>query len=894
MGKKTDKMYITASEWEHEFGGAKKQVQTNYKKLPFNCCSLSFTPFENPVCTVDGTVFDLMAIVPWLKKYGTNPIDGKTLDPKSLIRLHFTKNNDGEYCCPITFKVFNNNTHIVAIKTSGNVYCFDAVQKLNIDNKNWKDLLTDEKFTRKDIITIQDPHRIGERNMMEFDFVKKGLQTKSDAAIVEESKLENSINMKGSTSRILQEMESKDLITKKEKKVDITPSFVATEKKTHNQAHFSTGLSAYSLTSMAFTPHTKQVVAHVSDEEYLMRVVNEKALVSIKTIFGTMNFELYCKECPKACYNFVQLAKQGYYNGTKFHRSIRNFMIQGGDPTGTGAGGKSIWGTNFHDEFHPSLKHDARGCLSMANRGKDTNGSQFFITYSKAMHLDNKHTMFGKLVGGMEVLDTLEAIGTKSNDAPEQDITINEVVVYKDPYHELLHKEEIMESEKQKKQKERERKQALIMASKGTVSSTDEVGKYMTAKRPVIPSTAESHPQKKKKTGFGLISSVLAIVPPLSTAGNQIVDSTNTPVHLHCSAWSGAHMQDFLTFGLEFQSIDYLVSLIKKANFNCIRLEFSAQMVRDNPVVNAALLKPNPSLIGKTAIDIYQHIVSVLTANEIMVILDYHMMDAEWCCVPDDDNGLWYNERWTEDAVMQQLGTMVQLNANNPWVIGVDLRNEIRPALYYFDLFGKKVLNPFKTQYPTWGTGLKTDWKAASERLGNMVLSHNPNALIFIQGLFVLDTTMITSILGGTADLQHLHCPQNLQGVFLQPVSLNVPNKVVYSVHSYEWHYNFKNWTATSYEEWKEAVNTDWGYLLKDHPIWLGEFGTNVYSQDGNVWWQFLLRFIKETKVHWSVWELAGIEQRATGETNTYGVFNPSYTDFASQSYVQTLQTLMF
>ncbi|KAJ3324775.1 hypothetical protein HDV06_006083 [Boothiomyces sp. JEL0866] len=391
----------------------------------------------------------------------------------------------------------------------------------------------------------------------------------------------------------------------------------------------------------------------------------------------------------------------------------------------------------------------------------------------------------------------------------------------------------------------------------------------------------------------GLVSSVLSIVPPLSTAGNQIVDSTNTPVHLHCSAWSGAHMQDFLTFGLEFQSVEYLVSLIKKANFNCIRLEFSAQMIRDNPVVNAALLKPNPSLIGKTAIDIYQHIVSVLSANEIMVILDYHMMDAEWCCVPDDDNGLWYNERWTEESVMQQLGTLVQLNAKNPWVIGVDLRNEIRPALYYFDLFGKKVLNPFKTQYPTWGTGLKTDWKAASERFGNMVLSYDPNALIFIQGLFVLDTTMITSILSGTADLQHLRCPQNLQGVFLQPVSLNVPNKVVYSVHSYEWFYNFKDWSNTTYEQWRDAVNTDWGYLLKDHPVWLGEFGTNVYNQDGNVWWGFLLRYIKETKVHWSVWELAGIEQRATGETNSYGVFNPSYSDFASQSYVQTLQALI-
>jgi peptidyl-prolyl cis-trans isomerase-like protein 2 len=173
MGKSTDKLYITASEWQLDFGGAKKQkIQNEFKRLPFSCCSLSFLPFEHPVCTLQGTIFDLLNIVPWIKKHGTNPITGEPLDAKSLIKLHLHKNEQGEYHCPITFKVFNDNTHIVAIRTSGNVYCWDAIEQLNIKTKNWKDLLTDEKFNRKDIITLQDPHNMGLRNMLDFHFVK--------------------------------------------------------------------------------------------------------------------------------------------------------------------------------------------------------------------------------------------------------------------------------------------------------------------------------------------------------------------------------------------------------------------------------------------------------------------------------------------------------------------------------------------------------------------------------------------------------------------------------------------------------------------------------------------------------------------------------------------------
>jgi cyclophilin family peptidyl-prolyl cis-trans isomerase len=121
---------------------------------------------------------------------------------------------------------------------------------------------------------------------------------------------------------------------------------------------------------------------------------------------GVMVIELFADKAPKTVNNFVFLAREGFYDGLIFHRVINDFMVQGGDPTGTGSGGP---GYKFGDEFHPSLKHDKPGMLSMANAGKDTNGSQFFITHVPTPWLDNKHSIFGQVVEGMDVLMAIPA-----------------------------------------------------------------------------------------------------------------------------------------------------------------------------------------------------------------------------------------------------------------------------------------------------------------------------------------------------------------------------------------------------------------------------------------------------------------------------------------------------
>ncbi len=123
-----------------------------------------------------------------------------------------------------------------------------------------------------------------------------------------------------------------------------------------------------------------------------------------KTEKGDIVVELYADRAPLTVENFVNLARAGFYDGTTFHRVIRGFMAQGGDPTGTGTGGP---GYQFGDEFHPSLRHDGPGVLSMANAGAGTNGSQFFITHGPTPHLDDRHSVFGRVTEGMDVVQAL-------------------------------------------------------------------------------------------------------------------------------------------------------------------------------------------------------------------------------------------------------------------------------------------------------------------------------------------------------------------------------------------------------------------------------------------------------------------------------------------------------
>ena len=150
---------------------------------------------------------------------------------------------------------------------------------------------------------------------------------------------------------------------------------------------------------------------------------------NFETTLGNFTIELFEKQVPNTVGNFVKLAEKNFYDGVIFHRVIDGFMLQGGDPTGTGRGGP---GYTFADEIDPTLKHNSEGILSMANAGPNTNGSQFFITLVPTPHLDGRHTVFGKVVEGIDVVRKIGKTKTsKPGDRPVVDVVMNKVTINK-------------------------------------------------------------------------------------------------------------------------------------------------------------------------------------------------------------------------------------------------------------------------------------------------------------------------------------------------------------------------------------------------------------------------------------------------------------------------------
>lgn len=168
-----------------------------------------------------------------------------------------------------------------------------------------------------------------------------------------------------------------------------------------------------------------------SMEEITNKADGEKIIANIETNMGSFEIELFADDAPKTVENFAGLAMKGYYDGIIFHRVIDQFMIQGGDPTGTGMGGESFWGGKFEDEFKMHLKHDEAGVLSMANAGPNTNGSQFFITLVPTPHLNGRHTVFGKVVKGLEVVKAIGKVETAQGDRPTEDVVMKSVTIEK-------------------------------------------------------------------------------------------------------------------------------------------------------------------------------------------------------------------------------------------------------------------------------------------------------------------------------------------------------------------------------------------------------------------------------------------------------------------------------
>lgn len=158
-----------------------------------------------------------------------------------------------------------------------------------------------------------------------------------------------------------------------------------------------------------------------SAQESDLDIMNKSTIILFETNQGNIEIKLFNDIAPKTCENMIGLIKKGYYDGIIFHRVIKEFMIQGGDPTGTGRGGESFWGGKFEDELTPDIQFDRKGLLAMANAGPNTNGSQFFITTVPTPWLNMRHTIFGEVISGYEIVEKIENTPVGPGDRPKEE-----------------------------------------------------------------------------------------------------------------------------------------------------------------------------------------------------------------------------------------------------------------------------------------------------------------------------------------------------------------------------------------------------------------------------------------------------------------------------------------
>ena len=354
---------------------------------------------------------------------------------------------------------------------------------------------------------------------------------------------------------------------------------------------------------------------------------------------------------------------------------------------------------------------------------------------------------------------------------------------------------------------------------------------------------------------------------PLHTSGQYIVDSNGVRVHLNAFNWYGSEGEDFVVEGLQAQPLTSIVATIKGLGFNAVRLLWSNQMVESNPVVGNYALTANTSLEGQHALTIFDTVVNALTSAGIMVILDNHVSNAGWCCSTTDNNELWYNSQYPQANWIADWQMLAARYQGNPWVIGVDLRNEPRsPA--------------------TWGGSSSTDWHAAAELGGNAVLAINPNLLIFVEGV---------------------NYAGDLSGVATLPVQLNVANQLVYEAHDYGFWYSSS--TMTSYSTYLSTITPKWGYLVtgaNPQPVWVGEFGTcnsadtcvsSISSADSGYWFSMFTSYVRQNNLDWSYWAINGTTESGNaggfGTVEGYGVLNLTWNGSALPSLTSRLESMM-
>jgi hypothetical protein len=364
----------------------------------------------------------------------------------------------------------------------------------------------------------------------------------------------------------------------------------------------------------------------------------------------------------------------------------------------------------------------------------------------------------------------------------------------------------------------------------------------------------------------------MVIQAPLSTSGRYIVDARGQRVRLAGVNWYGAHEDDGVVPGLDRTGRRALARRIAAHGFNSVRLPFSLWMTEQTDPVPAGYLAANPDLAGATPLQVYDACVEALTEAGLVVILNCHTLDAGWCCNADDENGMWFNERWPAPKFFAAWRAMAARYTSNPLVAAVDIMNEPR-----------RTRATWRVLSPTWGSGSRTDIAAMYTTVGNLIHEVSPEVLIICEGLdYAADLT----------------------GVARHPVRLDRPGKVVYSLHDYAW-FHPREQPRAAYLEQMERMG---GYLLSQQaaPLWIGECGTDTRSLAGfsGVWWNNFEAWVTAHDVDWCWWALNPTQPRGTvpvtgrhrshwGDPEPWGLLAPDWRGVANPAALDILKAMI-
>jgi endoglucanase len=346
--------------------------------------------------------------------------------------------------------------------------------------------------------------------------------------------------------------------------------------------------------------------------------------------------------------------------------------------------------------------------------------------------------------------------------------------------------------------------------------------------------------------------------PPLHTRDHRILDSNGHAVRLTSVNWYGFDQKEYVVGGLDHAPLTTIVHGIVELGVNSVRLPWANETLEHNPLVPDYAVKANPQFKGKHAMEVMDAVIRALADAHIMVILDNHVSRADWCCSETDGNGLWYNAEYPETKWLADWQAMAHRYEHQRWVVGADLRNELRSGA-------------------TWGgKDPKLDWHAAAERGGNAILAANPRLLIMVESP---------------------NYSTNFVGFDKLPMQLKVANRLVYSPHAY----NSSDHTFSNYDELKQAYDFRAGFLLHTEPgvpLWVGEFGTcqTLNCGTNSDWFVMYVRYMKENDLAWAYWPLNGTQSSGEGRkynaVETYGLLSTDYRQIAAPKIVELLRTV--